>query len=187
MLRSISLNFDYGAAVHRDGNNAGPSLARALGDFSGGALCYWPDDDGTTSLKHLPNRAEVLDTKAGFVLFDGLRAHAVQDFTGERYSMVFFSISQYARVPLDQRLAIPDYPTEASMSYLSKLLAPPRGYRDGLRQQSILQAFGLAEREQALRWHVAALTCCPPEVLARVADFLRQSLARLSRRFAPSG
>ena len=33
MLRSISLNFDYGAAVHRDGNNAGPSLARALGDF----------------------------------------------------------------------------------------------------------------------------------------------------------
>ena len=39
---SISLNYNYAAKLHRDGNNAGPSLSRSLGAFTGGALSYWP-------------------------------------------------------------------------------------------------------------------------------------------------
>ena len=73
---SISLNFNYSARIHRDGNNAGPSLTRALGDFEGGELEYWPDDDGEVSLEALsPNAADVLETRKGFAIFDGRRAH----------------------------------------------------------------------------------------------------------------
>ena len=37
---SISLNYNYAAKLHRDGNNAGPSLTRSLGVFNGGGLFY---------------------------------------------------------------------------------------------------------------------------------------------------
>ena len=73
---SISLNANYNARIHRDGNNAGPSLTRALGSFTGGALEYWPDDDGEVLLDALPpNAADVLETGKGFAIFDGRRAH----------------------------------------------------------------------------------------------------------------
>ena len=108
----------------------------------------------------------------------------MRDFIGERYSLVFFTIQQYLRVPLDQRAAIPDYPTEERLQLLTRLLGPPRGYSDGLKQQSILQAFGLAAKKQALQWAVPDLCGCPPEVLARIADLVGpSSVAALSRQF----
>ena len=127
--------------------------------------------------------AQVLDTHAGFVLFDGNRGHSVCDFIGTRYSLVYFSISQYEQVPLDQRGAPPDYPEEGSMRLLKKLLAPPRGYSNGLRQKSIEEAFGFAGKEQALRWQPTDWTQLPTEVLLRVARFAGVSaVALLSKR-----
>ena len=57
----------------------------SLGDFVGGNLLYFADDDGETPLEDLPEKfAESLDTRSSFVLFDGRRAHSVCDFIGER-------------------------------------------------------------------------------------------------------
>ena len=35
---SISLNYNYAARLHRDGNNAGVSFTRSFGNFTGGEL-----------------------------------------------------------------------------------------------------------------------------------------------------
>ena len=52
-------------------------------------MLYFPNDDKQKSVDELPEEAaETLDSHAGFVLFDGRRAHAVANFTGERYSLV---------------------------------------------------------------------------------------------------
>ena len=59
----------------------------SLGDFVGGNLLYFADDDGETLLQDLPEKyAESLDTRSSFVLFDGRRAHSVCELIGERYS-----------------------------------------------------------------------------------------------------
>ena len=145
-LRSISLNFDYNARIHRDAGNVSLSLTRSLGNFVGGSLRYFPDDDGHLPLHELPNSAaQTLDSRSGFVLFDGRRAHSVTDFIGERYSLVFFSINQFSNVPPDQRHPLPDYPKEQQLSDLMRMLAPPRGYSAGCTrvQQSIFAAFGM--------------------------------------------
>ena len=85
---SVSVNYAYAARKHRDGFNAGPSLTKAIGAFDGGRLFQWPDDDGRTALEALRQQdAIALDTKE-FVLFDRRRAHEVEAFRGERYSLV---------------------------------------------------------------------------------------------------
>ena len=171
--RSISLNFDYNAKLHRDGNNAGPSLTRSLGKFVGGNLRYFPDDDRHRSLEELPvGVADILDTRSGFVLFDGRRGHSVTDFIGERYSIVFFSIHQYSRVPLDQRHLLPDYPDEAKLNAIMRTLSPPKGYTDGGGlQQSIYAAFGMPDRRRALRWPSVSWSRLPAEVVVLLCAF----------------
>ena len=60
---SISLNYNYAARLHRDGNNAGPSLARSFGAFIGGELSYWSNDDKRTPLEQLRDKDAVrIDT-----------------------------------------------------------------------------------------------------------------------------
>jgi len=91
---SINVNFAYNARLHRDARNAGPSLLRALGEFSGGQLGYYPDDDKALcldQLQQLPDKCRVtLDMSKRFHLIDGNRAHWVEQFSGERFSIVFF-------------------------------------------------------------------------------------------------
>ena len=182
---SISLNSQYGAKAHRDGNNAGPSLTRSLGNFVGGALKYWDNDDGLQAIAALPAQAaQILDTRSGFCLFDGKRCHAVSDFVGERFSLVFFSISQYAKVPQEQRALLPDYTQEAALQTFHRMLGPPRGYSVGRLQQSIWGAFGYRERDQALRWPAQALHALPKDALLLISRFSGKSLKGLSRRFA---
>ena len=100
--------------MHRDSNNVGPSLTKAFcshvfsffistiahkyvrkafGDFQGGALRYWGEDDGSLTLEELERQssAMVLETDKALCLFDGRRAHSVAPYVGgERYSLVFF-------------------------------------------------------------------------------------------------
>ena len=45
VLTSISINKNYAGALHRDGNNVGPSSIKAFGDFQGGELRYGYEDD----------------------------------------------------------------------------------------------------------------------------------------------
>merc|ERR1711957_929833 len=118
---------NYNGARHRDGNNEGPSVIRAVGDFTGGRLKYWPSD----TQKPRPNVSELdpkdsvaLDLAKNTVVFDGCRAHEVENFEGERYSIVFFSASGYGKVPAEkvkylQGLGMP-WPCTKSMDALKK-------------------------------------------------------------------
>merc|ERR1719491_407877 len=88
---SISVNSNYAARRHRDGNNAGPSMIGAFGNFTGGELAYWPDDDRSGPVEDLCHDDRiVLNLQKGLALFDGCRAHEVDDFVGERFSVVWF-------------------------------------------------------------------------------------------------
>jgi hypothetical protein len=131
---SISLNFAYGARVHRDRHNAGPSLLRALGAFSGGQLGYFPDDDGTMRVEELPmNKRVKLDTQADWRIIDGTRAHCVEPFDGERFSVVFFTCGHYQRVSEKVQQALKAagavWPRPQILRPLKRQLGDPQGYK----------------------------------------------------------
>ena len=166
VFTSISLNCAYNAAIHRDANNAGPSLTRSIGDFHGGALHYFADDTGDGSPQNLLKyTSQVLDSHTSWVLFDGRRAHMVSDFIGERYYVVYFSINQHSAVPLNQRWSLPFYPDDIA-------IAPPKGYSPGGKTQiSIRAAFGLPDGFHSLQWRIINLSNLPYEVLGRILKF----------------
>ena len=59
----------------------GPSVARTLGQFEGGELCWFPADDRTSPIGMLSlEEAVVLDTST-FLRFDGTHAHGVTFLT----------------------------------------------------------------------------------------------------------
>lgn len=133
---SININKNYAGRLHRDGNNAGPSLIKAFGDFRGGELNYWPEDDKKLELDKFDQKKRIsLDIKKNLMLFDGNRGHYVNDFQGERYSLVFFSLRTWHKVPKQDmddavRCGVP-VPNKASMTYMNGLLGTARndGYR----------------------------------------------------------
>ena len=76
-----------------------PSIIKTFGDFSGGQLLYWPDDDGQGDVRALPDSGALrFDATREMLLFDGRRCHAVTDFQGERYSLAFFTTSDSQKV-----------------------------------------------------------------------------------------
>lgn len=134
---SINVNKNYAGRLHRDGNNAGPSIIKAFGEFSGGELNYWPGDDKKLPLDDFKDSDKVtVDLKNQVMLFDGNRGHCVNYFEGkERYSLVFFSVRTWHKVPEKEvngaiKCGIP-VPTKASMTYAQTLLTPTAkgGYR----------------------------------------------------------
>ena len=150
---SINVNFDYAGVVHRDSNNAGPSVTKSFGKFKNGRLQYYGNDDVTLTPAELAAsgaRPEIVDTEANMLLFDGGRAHGVTSpVEGLRYSLVFFTAPYYRRVGLDvantlQELGCSPLPTPETLSHVAGLLAPAKGYdlhRPGRAQPSIKRAF----------------------------------------------
>ena len=130
---SISINKDYAGKRHRDAGNAGPSVVKALGRFTGGLLNSFPDDNGVDEVGKLPAKHSLkLDPQNGFVFFDGNRAHGVDSFNGSRYSLVFFSCRSYWKCPLKyqsflKNLGFP-YPGKRTICDLNGMLEKPRGY-----------------------------------------------------------
>merc|ERR1711904_177422 len=80
---SINLNKNYAGKLHRDGNNQGPSMIRAVGDFSEGELQYWPEDLKRTPLEEFndshPGNKVTVNIKDNLLLFDGNRGHCVKN------------------------------------------------------------------------------------------------------------
>lgn len=123
----INVNASYAGKRHRDANNEGPSAIKALGKFSGGKLSYWPSDcqlprPQVETLKE--NESITLDLKPRFNLFDGNRAHGVQKFTGERFSLVYFTKRSFHRSKLEDRKRLEKLgfrlPTKTSMRLLKE-------------------------------------------------------------------
>ena len=50
LYTSVQCNKNYGAALHIDGNNCGPSAITSMGDHTGGELWVW-DDEGDVCFK----------------------------------------------------------------------------------------------------------------------------------------
>merc|ERR1719491_663262 len=124
---SVNINKNYGGKLHRDGNNAGPSIIQAFGKFTGGQLNYWPSDDKKQPLEDFTDKAKVtVNIKDNLLLFDGNRGHCVSGFKGERYTLVFFSIRTWNKAPKSdaeeaKRCGIP-LPTKKSMDYANSLI-----------------------------------------------------------------
>uniref|UniRef100_A0A7S4QAD1 Uncharacterized protein n=1 Tax=Alexandrium monilatum TaxID=311494 RepID=A0A7S4QAD1_9DINO len=133
---SININKNYAARLHRDGNNCGPSVIKAFGDFTGGELNYWPSDDKRLPLEELGAGQKVtVDIKDNLLLFDGNRGHSVNEFQGERFTLVFFSVRTWNKVPKEEvdeavQCGIP-VPTKSSMAFAQGLLGPSG--KDGYR------------------------------------------------------
>jgi len=151
---TISLNFGYAAKRHRDAGNVGPSMIKAFGKFKGGRLRYWPDDDKELALENLRDDDKVvLDITQGLALFDGNRAHEVEPFQGERFSLVFFSVGRYWKAKSSDLDLLRErgfvIPTDESMAMVRSLLPPPRGYQSC---QSIASMFGMREKPKVYLW-----------------------------------
>lgn len=121
---AININCNYAGKRHRDGNNEGPSVIRAFGKFKGGRLRYFPKDTKRprVAVETLNAKdAVTLDLSKHSEVFDGNRAHEVEPFTGERYSLVFFTASRYQHakdVPfLKNECGFP-WPTPAALNSL---------------------------------------------------------------------
>lgn len=93
---SINLNKNYAVARHRDTNNEGVSVVKAVGNFEGGQLLYWPNDPKNCRADQLHVKdAMQLNPRAQSVLINGSCALEVLNFQGERISAVFFCAKGY--------------------------------------------------------------------------------------------
>ena len=89
-FNSITVNYNYKAAKHRDKNNKGESFLVAFGDYVGGELEILEGDlSGTHNICCSP-----LVTDFSKVY------HQVSDFVGERYSLVFYTFESPRSLPL---------------------------------------------------------------------------------------
>lgn len=135
---SININKNYAARLHRDGNNIGPSFLKAFGDFKGGKLNYFPEDDKALDLNTLQNTLGdekiSIDACNGLLLFDGKRAHSVDPFEGERYSLVFFTCPRFWKASEETKniLVQAGFPnqSEEKVTVLRSMLRNPSGYKN---------------------------------------------------------
>ena len=80
---SIQYNKNNRAARHRDAKNVGVSYIVGLGDYTGGELIVF-DENEKNPVKH--------DIRGKFNTFDGSKyPHETAPFKGERYTLVFYS------------------------------------------------------------------------------------------------
>lgn len=81
---SIMLNDNYKSLPHRDANNDGVSCIVGFGDYTGGELNI---EDKTFDIKYKPLHMDA-----------SIQTHFTEDWTGCRYSIVFFRIKMFKNV-----------------------------------------------------------------------------------------
>lgn len=79
---TITLNHGVQARRHKDTSNVGRSIIIGIGDYTGGALRVWEEDDSSYQDLELRDRP---------AMFNGAtRAHETQPFEGERYTIIYY-------------------------------------------------------------------------------------------------
>jgi len=151
---SISVNYAYAAKIHRDQGNSGPSMGAALGNFTGGRLNAWEDDNKTLDLDQLLEvKPKVLDVSKGPTLFDGRRAHSVEAFKGERFSLVFFSAGKYWKAPKKVQDFLKqckvEFPSDTSMEYYMKQTPAAKGY-SSVKRKAVTASTSSAKRQRSV-------------------------------------
>ena len=89
-VSSIQVNYNFQSQVHRDKANAGMSAMIAFGQFTGGRLLYWHEDDGSPDF-YLNNEPLYLHSKQ-LRFFDGRKYHGTEPFEGNRYTIIYFKV-----------------------------------------------------------------------------------------------
>jgi len=80
---TIQYNYNSRASKHIDGNNVGESVIIAMGDYTGGRLIIYDEDD----------KPQYYDIKHKFLRFNGSKFyHEVEPYQGNRLSLVFFNL-----------------------------------------------------------------------------------------------
>lgn len=88
-FNSITVNMNYQAGKHRDKNNKGESFLVAFGDYTGGRLLIHEGDlSGAHDIQYKP-----IKTDFSKVL------HSVEEFDGERFSLVYYTFARKGVVP----------------------------------------------------------------------------------------
>ena len=85
---SITVNQNYLASKHRDKGNVGPSYLVSFGPYSGGELQIF---EGDLSGCHDVRNPMVTDFSKAF--------HEVRPFTGDRYSLVYYTAKNSGSLP----------------------------------------------------------------------------------------
>ena len=81
---TIQYNKNHKCAKHKDGRNVGESYIIGLGNYTGGELIVFDEDDKNPVKHNIRNK---------FFKFNGSkRFHVTAPFKGERYTMVFFNV-----------------------------------------------------------------------------------------------
>ena len=81
---SIQFNKNHKSAKHKDAKNATDSYIIGLGDYTGGELRIWDEDNKTYKDFNIKNR---------WLRFNGAKHyHQTLPFKGERYTLVYYNI-----------------------------------------------------------------------------------------------
>ena len=92
-VTSVQVNKNLLCQPHRDRANEGPSMIVVFGQFLGGAVLLWPNDDGRRPVNVIVEQGEPEQHLAATPMqFDGRLVHGTDSFIGVRYSLVFFSV-----------------------------------------------------------------------------------------------
>jgi len=144
---SIIVNSGYSARKHRDHLNVGPAVVKAFGNFQGGELRYWANDDKSATVEALkPEDGTLFDVSSAAAVIDGNRAHGVEPYTGEeRYSLVFYTTAAYNKATPEVRQPLAElgfpFTAEEDEAYLRSLVPAPerRAPRAARRPQGLLR------------------------------------------------
>ena len=98
---SIQVNFNTVAVKHRDENNAGPSLAFAVGSYVGGELCIQPQ-----SAVNGVSPTQEFNLLEHPVMFDGRQGHSSKPFRGNRVSFIAFTHASWKEATDEQMLQL---------------------------------------------------------------------------------
>ena len=147
---SVTINKDFACARHRDSNNEGPSLVKAIGSFVGGELVYWKDDPRKIHVQKVRHAdAVVCNVSNEFVPINGKSAHEVMPFQGSRYSIVFFTVEGYKGTPENvQQLLVKAGIPWPSDHLLADMLHMVGHYHSGMGKTQQDVACSVRQREQ---------------------------------------
>lgn len=131
---TITVQSSHTAPRHREKGVLGPAVVKLLGEFTGGRLQYWPEDDRSTKVEDLLEDEKVmLDAHGKMAVFDSRRCHSVEPYEGEeRFSLAYFIANGYTSVLQETQDKLMqagiNFPTAESVEYVKNFLPAPKGH-----------------------------------------------------------
>jgi hypothetical protein len=157
LFTSIQVNKNYASRPHVDKNNLGQSLILGLGDYTDGQL-WVHDDKGDVPLELKEDifsayryrsgksySGTVLDCRNEIIEFDGTKLHYTLPFTGDRYTLVFFTSDMFMRASEETRAALNEagfnfsWSCQNLLKSLHEQVEEKKRHKDELRAQFITE------------------------------------------------